>query len=214
MDEVAELAEAAEVEREHLDLAVAAVLKLHAVALEPLGGLDELPAFVDGERRRNLDCDVFARVHRVEGDRNVELPRRGVVHEVDVLVVAELLPLLVAAGVDLRRGTARLFDRRERALDTQGVQVADRGYLAAGNRVEAGYAGLPAAEADYADPQLLERLVGVGRHGPPVAEAEALCRGAADDCRRRAHPRRTLEKLPAICFHVEVSSVLIGDIIP
>ena len=201
MDEFAELAEAAEVQGEHLDFAVAAVLKLHAVALEPLGSLDELPAFVDGERGRDLGRDVLAGVHRVERDGDVKLPRRRVVHEIDVLVVAEALPLIGAAGVDLRRGTARLLDRRERALDAHRVQVADRGYLATGNRVEAGDAGLPATEADNADPKLLERLVGVCRHGTAFTEAEALRRGAADDCRRRTHPRRTLEKLPAICFH-------------
>ena len=214
MDEVAELAEAAEVERKHLDFAVAAVLELHAVALEPLGSLDELPALIDGKRGRNLDRDVLAGVHRVERNRNVKLPRRRVVDEIDVLVVAELLPLLGAASVDLRRGTARLLDCRERTLDAHGVQVADRGYLAAGNRVEAGDAGLATTETDDADSQLLERLVGVGRHRPAFAEAEALCRGASDDSCRRAHPRRTLDEIPAICIHSKCPPFLTEDIIP
>ena len=132
----------------------------------------------------------------------MELPRRCIVDEIDVLVVAELLPLLGAACIDLGGGAASLCGRVERTLDAHGVKVANRGDFAAGDCVEAIDAGSTAPKAHDADPELLERLVGESRHRPSVAEAEALCRGAADDSSRRTHPRRTLKKLPAICFHV------------
>ena len=160
MNEVAKLAKAAKVEGEHLNFTVAAVFELHAVALEALGSLDELPAFIDGEGRGNFGRDMLAGVHRVEGDRHVEFPRRRVVDEIDVLVVAELLPFLGTAGVDFWGGTASPCRRVERALDARSVKVADRGEFAAGDCVEAVNAGTAAAEADYADTELLVTIQG------------------------------------------------------
>ena len=108
VDELAELAETAEIEREHLHLAVAAVLELHAVAAKPFGGLDELPAFLDRERGGNLSRDMLAGVHRVERDWHMQFPWRGVVDEIHIRVVTETLPFLGAARIHLRRGTSRL----------------------------------------------------------------------------------------------------------
>ena len=198
MDEVAELAEPAEVQGEHLVLAVAAVLELHAVALEPFGGLDELPAVVDGERRGHLRRDVLSGAHRVERDGHVQLPRGRVVDEIDVGVVAKPLPGLLRTGIDLGLRPARRRDLLLDPPDARGVDVADGGNLAAGDGVEAMYACKAPAEANDAHAQLLEGLVGVERHLAAFAKAEALCGRAADKRGRRAHPRRALQELTSV----------------
>ena len=111
VDDLAHYPLAHEVEHKHLRLAVAAVLKLHAVAAELLGRLDQLPALLYRECAWNLRDDVLACVHGVERNRNMEIPRRSIIDEIDVRIVAKLLPLLLRARIDLRLGLTLLLQQ-------------------------------------------------------------------------------------------------------
>jgi len=211
VDELAELAMAHEVEREHLDIAVAAVLELHAVAARALGRLDARPALLQRHRRRHFDGDVLAVLHRVERDRRVQLPGRRDVDEIEV-AVAHRLPRLrlvgtrallavvdeVAAG---RRAAVLLHDLLH-PVDARLVEVAERRDLHAGNRREAVHrAGAAHPEAHHADAHLLDRRHRERRHRARSADPG----GGRDAARQRGgrpHPHRSLEKITTARFHV------------
>ena len=210
--ELAEDAVAHEVEREHLDVAVAAVLELHAVALRALGGLDERVALLKRHRGGHLDRDVLAMLHRVEGDLGVERPGRGDVYEVEVAfahrpvggglvrpAVARRLVHEVLAGL----GLAVLGEPRLLVRDAVPVEVAEGGHLDAGDVGQAVHgAGAAHPEADHADADLADRLVGVGRHragGAYLGVSGCRAPRVGGGC---AHPGCSLQKLAAVSLHV------------
>ena len=78
------------VQHQQLVVAVAAVLQHDAVASRLLRRLHQLPAIVDGVCRRHLRRGMLAGLHRSQADGHVQLPRRGRVHDVDVVAQDEL----------------------------------------------------------------------------------------------------------------------------
>ena len=96
-------------------------------------------------------------------------------------------------------------------LDALGVLVAERSHLDAGDhREDVHRAGTAHAKADYADPELLDRLVRPAHHRPARRKPESLAHAA----RRRggdAHPGRSLEEVPARLVHVSRLLSIDGD---
>ena len=200
--DLAQKAEVHEVEGEHLVFAVAAVLELHAVALRALARLHELPALLHREGARHLGDHVLAVLHRVERDRHMQLPGRGVVDEVDLGILAHALPVLgPLVAVDLRRRRLLVGEVLERALAARGVDVADGGDVTARHEREAGNAGLPASESDHAHAQVAERLVMVGGHLPGTRDADILGHAMRGNC-GGAHPKRPLQEISSVLLHV------------
>ena len=208
VDDVAKHAELRQVEGEHLDLAVAAVLELHAVALRLLALLNELPTLVDAERARDFGEDVLAAVHRREGDRDVKLPRGRVVDDVDVRIVAKRLPRLVAKI--LLRG--RLFGVRQTTLgllDLLRVLIADRRHGDAREPLDALHHALATtAHAHDAKLDLRNRRRGVTVHRRTFRAPEKT-EEAAGFRRTRTRSGRTgkeggLQKAPTIHIHIQI----------
>ena len=88
-----------DVHDEHLRLAVAAVLQHHAVALRPLGCVHQVPTLLERDGRGHLDRGVLAAVHGAHGHRRVPLPRRGNVHQVHVIALAEVLEVVLVLEI-------------------------------------------------------------------------------------------------------------------
>ena len=85
--EAAENALVAKVPREQLALAIAAVLKHHAVVPRPLACLDDVPTVLYHVGRRHRDEHVLARVHRIERDASVEIRRHRDINDIDFMIV-------------------------------------------------------------------------------------------------------------------------------
>ena len=208
LHDLAELPLLDEVEHEHLLLAVRAVLQHHAVAAELLGGLHGRPAFLEVERAGHLLQHVLAVRHRVDVDRAVERTRRGGIHDVADVRVAQALPrvLVAVAAPFLRRGVAVLLHPLLDRVEAHGVDVRDRRHLASGDLRDALHGRRAArAHADEAHAHALHR-----RHAEPV---HRRARGAsrpvlrrlggqmASGHRRHAHPGRSLQKLSSALVH-------------
>ena len=113
------------VQRRHLEKVVTAVLEHHAVAARAFGGVDELPALIDRHGCRNLERDMLAAFHRIDGDRRVQFPWRTVVYQIDVVALAHLFPVLLA-GVCGRLGQSGSGQYPLRPLDGPRTYVAQR----------------------------------------------------------------------------------------
>ena len=152
-----------EVPREHLRLAVAAVLEHHAVAAGLLARLDDLPRLVEGPRAGHLREHVLPGAQRVELDPRMKDGGRGDVDDVHVRVVAERLPRLLGAGVDpLGAGTALLLEPFLRVLALHGAQIGHRGRLRARDAGHAEDRGRPSfSDSDEADADAIHRWGGV-----------------------------------------------------
>ena len=187
MEDVAEQPLFGHVERRELEEVVDAVFEHHAVAPGLLGGIHQLPAFVERRGGGNLHGDVFALLHGVDGHRDVLLPWSDDVHEIDVVAFAELFPALLTA-VSRGFGQSAAHEDRLRAVDPLGVEVAEGFDLDA---VEVGEA-LHGARTAHAQPdeahadglhrsrlesqhRLLARFAGRGiEHDHPVDRLVAL----------------------------------------
>ena len=196
---LAEHAELREVEGQHLDLAVAAVLELHAVALRLLARLDELPALVHRKRGRHLREHMLAALHRRELDRHVQAPRRGVVDDVHVRVVAEPLPGRVAQ-ILLRGGLLPVGQHLLRLLDLLLHVVADgrdrdaRQLARAVDDPAAARAHAHDAQPDVGD---RGRGISVHRRADRPAKRPPAARRAAGG-RSRARERDALEEISSV----------------
>ena len=63
-------------------------------------------------------------LHRIDGDRSVQLPRNGQIHKVDVVTLAELLVALLAAEFIQGTGSAELLEDALGPLHAFRHQVA------------------------------------------------------------------------------------------
>ena len=205
LHDLAQLALLDEVEREHLLLAVGAVLQHHAVAAIALGRLDGRPAFLQVERARHFLQNVLAVIHRIDVDGTVQHPGRRGVHDVAEVRIAKPLPgvLVAVAAPFLRRTVAVLLEPLLVLVEHRGVDVANRRHFASRNLRDAVHGGRsPVAHADEAHAHALHR-----RHREPVHRRAGgiaqLLAAAHASCghRRRAHPRGALEEFPSACLH-------------
>ena len=202
--DLAEHAHAREIELQELDLAVDAVLELHAGHLELLARLDELPALVNGERARHLDERDLAAQKAAQADRMVQRPRRRAVDDVAVAEVAEILVGLVAdVGLDLVDALVLLLPEPSEVLVNALLPcVAERNDVHAGNHRDAmdrSRAALTDADESDANALAHQLAVDVILHLSAFAETETI-ELAARGKRRRTHPRRTLEELSSVHF--------------
>ena len=113
------------VEREHFDLAVDAVLKLHAVYLAFFASLHHLPAILQRHGGGHFGQDVLAAVHRRQRDGHMQVPRRRVVDNIDITRVAQRL-VRVGALIDLRFRLLLPRETRLRVGDLRILYVAYR----------------------------------------------------------------------------------------
>jgi len=152
-----------QVERQHLRLAVAAVLELHAMATGALARLHERPALLERQRCGHFDRHVLAMLHRVERDRRMQLPGTGDVDEIDIRLAQRLVRLL--ADILLRRGLSVLLQPLLLRVDTILVQVAERRDLGSRNRAHAMHRrGTAHAETYETDAHSIKRLGGKLQH--------------------------------------------------
>ena len=168
----------------HLLAHVVDVLHHHAVLAGLLGGLDELPAFVQGDRGGDLGGGVLAVAHRGEADRDVPLPGGGGVDQVEVLGRAHPLEVALAAGVGRRLPLAQ---RRGLAAGGGAGLLADVAHGLQLHAVEAQQVGHVLRpldpDADEADADRLDRLA------PPDAGSPATDSPAAAPPSAAAAPR-------------------------
>ena len=204
MHQISKLALTAEIEREHLGFAVAAVLKLHAVALGAFGGFHKLPAFIDRHRGRNFDVNMLAAFHGINANGCMKTPRRNVVHAVDAIPFTHLFPGVLIIPENLRSRLAVVLEPLQLPFDTKLAYVAKSSDLHPGNHRDAmNSAGTAAAEPHNADTHLLERSGGEAIHHAAVpTELEAV--SATGRHRRRAHPCRSLEKISSVHAHFTI----------
>ena len=199
LQELAEKTEPAEVERQQLLLAVAAVLELHAMAPSRLGGIDERPALVDEHRARNLDHHVLAAAHRLKRDGHMGVPRGAVVDDIDLGQVAKAPVLGIAAAEHLRRAAGALRDDLRRPLGEVGTDVAHGDDVDARHLRQTTHGpSASSAAADDADADAPHR------RAPEVAHRRArdagaparTLRGDRDDSTRRGHhPNEVLSRI-------------------
>ena len=198
MHQLAKYPLAAEVEREHLAFAVAAVLELHAMAFRAFARLDERPAILEIHRRGHFDEDVLAVFHRLEGDRNMHVPAGRVVDHVDAAPSAHLAPFILGSAERLRRGLAVVLEPLLLGDDAILDEIAQGAHLHAGNVCQAVHRAAAAhAEAHDAHTHLFELRRGKALHRTARTHAHAaVC--ATCGHRRSAHPGDTLQKISAI----------------
>ena len=115
-------------EDEQLIVPVVAVLHHQAVSPRALGRVDELRAILERVGGRNLGGGVLPRFHRRQHHGHVEFPRRGRVHEVDVVASHEVAIRLGTVGKACRLvvmpGLPHLLHRE---LHLLGHGVTERG---------------------------------------------------------------------------------------
>src|SRR5439155_5550326 len=157
MQDLAEHPAADEIQDQHLTAVVAAVLHHDAVAPCTLGGLNEAPAILQCVCHRYFRGCVLSARHCGDADRDVPLPRRCGVDEVEVFLVAHTLEIARPARVPLRPRKPRLFDDVLRALDLFLDDVAHRTNVGAfdSNQV-IDVDGAHSADADKADADALD----------------------------------------------------------
>lgn len=126
-------------------------------AARAFGGVDELPALIDRHGCRNLERDMLAAFHRIDGDRRVQFPRRTVVYQIDVVALAHLFPVLLA-GVCGRLGQSGSGQYPLRPLDGPRTYVAQRDDLNALQMREA----LDGHRTRMPSPTNATRTVGIG----------------------------------------------------
>ena len=80
------------VQRSQLEEVVAAVFEHHEVLAGFFRGIDQLPAFVEGQCRRHFRNGMLALLHCINGDRRVHLPVGADVDQIDVIQFAGLFP--------------------------------------------------------------------------------------------------------------------------
>ena len=164
MYDLAEDALPREVEREHLDLAVDAVLELHAVDLALLCGLDHLPTILHRERGRHLGKDVLAAVHRGKCHGNVQVPRRGVVDHVHVARITQRTERLRTL-VHLRFRTFLAGEGLLRLVDLVVLDVTHRRHHHAGELAHAvDHAHAARTDTDHAHAHAFQRLAPEAQH--------------------------------------------------
>ncbi len=122
MQELAEHAQSHEMQCQHLAPVVATVLHHHAVLLELLGGVHEVPAIVYRHGGGNLGHGVLATLHRGEQHWDVPLPGRRREHQIQLLLGTHALEVARAAGVPRGLG---LICRNDRGLRPRHFPVHD-----------------------------------------------------------------------------------------
>ena len=202
MDQFTQHSELRKVEGKHLNLTVAAVLELHAVAFRLFARLDEFPALINGECGRNLREHVLAAAHRAELHGNVKIPRSRVVHDVHIRIFAKFLPCLVAKV--LLGGRLFLVGKDLLRLgDLLRHIVADCGHRNSGKVAHApDHTASTAAHPDHAksDVRNLRSRKTVHRRTLRATEP-AAARNAAGRERGHAHPCRAPEEVSSCCTH-------------
>src|SRR5438874_3420095 len=149
------------VEHHHLHAPVGAVLHHDAVLAVLLRVLDQVPAVLDRVGRRHLSGGVLAVAHRREANRDVPLPRRGVVDQIQVLLLAHAHEVPRTPGVARRAGISGGGDQVLHARDLFRHNVAHGLEDAALDPNQVAHMGTPhPADADEADPDRVHRRGG------------------------------------------------------
>ena len=112
------------VQDHRLPAAVVHVLHHEAVLFVLFGVLHESPAVFDGVRSRHLCCRMLIVLHRGHANGHMPLPRGGVVHQVEFLLLAHPHEIPLAAVVTLWFGLAGLDSQLLHSLDLLGDDVA------------------------------------------------------------------------------------------
>ena len=153
---------------------VADVLQHHARLFRGLGGVDEIPTFLQGDGRRHLDCDRLTRLHGRHGHGSMPAPGGGNHDGVQVLPRQELPEVVVVSGVYAGIVTSRIPHQGRGPVRRLGPEVADRVHLSVfpGQR-QLQQVGSPPADAD--EPETDHPVVAAAQDGRPTTRQG--CRG-------------------------------------
>ena len=204
VDEFAQHPEFAEIERQKLLFAVAAVLKLHAVDAAFLRRLHELVALFKIHRGGHFDENVLAGLHRLDGDGDVGVPRRAVVDGVHIFATAKPAVFDVGTAVHMRLSSGLPEDDPGRLVRVFAADVADGGYFHARNLHKAvDGPGSTRADADDADADavLHRRRAEIPHRGRVRPGAGPFSACATGDHAGSGRHRHALEKLASVRLH-------------
>ena len=137
------------------------------------GRVDEGPDVLQGAGGGHFHGGVFAVFHRAEGDGHVVAPVGADIDEVEVLLLAEVLPGVFGARVSLRGGQAALGQGFLALGHTLGDDVAEGGDGDPGNVGQA-FHGVAAAHAETDDADA-DGLQGLGPEADDVFLSGRAC---------------------------------------
>ena len=191
----------AKIEPQHFHFTIAAVFKLHTVAMSTLGSFNQFPTFIQSHCGRHFDKSMFAALHSIYPDRSMQCPRRYIVYAINPLPFAHPLPRIFFACKQFCRRPPIILEPFGFSLDPHPTDVAQRGDFNPGNH---GYAmdgrRSTAPQTDHPDAHPLQRSRRKTLHGSAVA-AESDRIGASARHRRRAHPCSALDEVSSVHAH-------------
>ena len=113
------------VERSEFEEVIHTVLQHHAVTLGALGGVDDIPRFLEAAHSGDFTSYVLALLHSVDHHRSMAYPVGDDVDEVDIRAVTELLPCFLATTIFSSLGQAPTGEDLLGLLYPLGVEVTD-----------------------------------------------------------------------------------------
>ena len=113
------------VERREFEEVIHTVLEHHAVTLGALGGIDDIPCFLEGSHSGDFTSHVLALLHRVDHHRSMACPVGDDIDEVDIRAVTELLPCFLATAISSSLGEAPTGEDLLGLLYTLRVEVTE-----------------------------------------------------------------------------------------
>ena len=130
-----------------------------------LGHIHKSPDVLKRGCGRDLNGNILAVLHRIEGDRNVMLPVSTDVNKVDVVTVAKLFVGLCASGISGGLRESSVFQCLLSLFDTVGLHVTECSDLHARDvGVTLHSAGATHSDADKGDPDSVHRRDGQPKH--------------------------------------------------
>ena len=113
------------VERREFEEVIHTVLEHHAVTLGALGGVDDIPCFLEAGHSGDFTSYMLALLHSVDHHRSMAYPVRDDVDQVDIRAVTELLPCFLATAVFCSLGQASTGEDLLGLLYPLGVEVTE-----------------------------------------------------------------------------------------
>ena len=102
-----------------------AVLQHHTVTLGTLGGIDDIPGFLESHHGGHFAGYVLPLVHRIDHHLSMVSPVGSDVDEVDIVTIAECLPGILLTAIARSLGEASLGEDLLSLLHTLWVEVTE-----------------------------------------------------------------------------------------
>ena len=173
------------IQNQQLAAVVAAVLHHDAVTFGFFRCLHKLPAFFDGDSRRDLGCSMFSGLHRGDTHRCMPLPWGCGIDKIEIALVAQAFEIGIAARIPFRPFLPGFFHLVLDFQHTVGYDIAHRtDFTALDTQQIPDMGGTHTADSNIADPDRVNF-----RRGELNRRLSALCLrafGYAAPAQRRA----------------------------